>query len=337
MKKVNSQIKRQENEDNNYIESLLRPTSWPEYIGQEKIKKNLNLILTAAQKRGEPIDHLLFYGQAGLGKTTLTTLVAKEMKANLKIATGPSLERIGDLAALLSDLEAGDILFIDEAHRLNPALEEALYPAMESRKFHLMIGKGLGSRLVSLDLPPFTLIAATTRVNLLSSPLRSRFGAVFHFDYYEIKDIEAIIQRSAKILNLTIEPGAIDIIAGASRFTPRIANRLLKRNRDFIEVNNLKIVDAKVSSEVLELLGIDVLGLESCERRLLETIIKKFNNRPVGINNLTAALNEERGVIEEIYEPYLIKLGFIQRTPQGRITTKLAYKHLNIQAPNPKS
>lgn len=328
MKKVNK--RENDNREDKFIDSILRPASWSEYIGQEKIKKSLGLILAAAKKRHESSDHLLFYGPAGLGKTTLATLVAKEMTANLRTTTGPALQRLGDLAAVLSNLEDQDILFIDEAHRIPRIIEEALYPAMEFRKFHLAVGKGLASRMISLDLPPFTLIAATTRPNLLSSPLRSRFGAIFRFDYYSLEDIKTIIWRSTKLMGIKLDSGAVPVLAMASRFTPRVANRLLKRVRDFAEVNNLKIINTDAVLETLKFLEIDCLGLEFCERHLLETIIKKFDNRPVGINALTAVLAEEKGTIEELYEPYLIKLGFLQRTPLGRITTERAYKHLGI-------
>lgn len=324
---INNKNKKKEDK---FIDSLLRPDSWKEYIGQEKIKKNLNLILKAAGKRKESIDHLLFYGPTGLGKTTLATLVAKEMKANLRITTGPAIQKVGDLAAILSSLEDGDILFIDEVHRLNRFIEEVLYPALDSHKLHLVIGKGLGSRMISLDLPSFTLVAATTRPNLLSSPLRSRFGATFQFDYYLPEEIETIIQRSADLMDIKILPDGVSVLSQVCRFTPRIANRLLKRVRDFAEVNNLKIIDAEIVKKTLEVMEIDCLGLEPCERRLLETIINKFNNRPVGINTLTAALSEEKGVIEEVYEPYLIKLGLLQRTSLGRVATKEAYKHLGM-------
>jgi Holliday junction DNA helicase RuvB len=323
MKKVNSS-------EDAYIDAILRPSSWDDYIGQEKIKKNLALIISAAKKRKEMSDHLLFYGPAGLGKTTLASLAAKEMGAELKITTGPALKRTGDLAAIISSLEEGDILFVDEAHHINRSVEEMLYPALESRKLHLVVGKGLGSRMMTLDLPAFTLIAATTRVNLLSSPLRSRFGAIFKLDYYGLDDITAIIGRSAKILGIKLSPEASMVMARASRFTPRIANRLLKRSRDFIEVNNRKTVDEETALETLKFLEIDSLGLEYYERHLLETLINKFGNRPVGINTMTAALGEEKGVIEEVYEPYLIKLGLLQRTQSGRVATEKARKHLGI-------
>lgn len=316
------------------IDSLLRPASWSDYVGQEKVKNNLKIILEAAKKRQEASDHLLFYGQAGLGKTTLAYLVAKELGANVKITSGPALEKMGDLAAVLTNLERGDVLFIDEAHRLNKSIEEVLYPAMESRKLHLMVGKGPAARMLSLDLPPFTLVAATTRPNLLSGPLRSRFGASFKLDYYELPDIEAIIKRSADLLKLKTNPGAVKIIANASRFTPRVANRLLKRVRDYAEVNSAKIVDEEVAGKTLEMLEIDNLGLEPHDRRLLEVIIKKFNGGPVGANTLAAALNDERGNIEEIYEPYLMRLGLLSRTPSGRVVTEEAYKHLGIKNPS---
>lgn len=315
------------------VDSLLRPSSWDQYVGQDKIKKNLKIILEAAKKRQEACDHLLFYGQAGLGKTTLAYLVAKELSSNLKVTSGPALEKMGDLAAVLTNLEKGDSLFIDEAHRINKNIEEVLYPAMESRKLHLMVGKGPAARMLSLDLPPFTLIAATTRPDLLSGPLRSRFGASFRLDYYELPDIEAIIKRSANLLGIEINSEAMKIIATASRFTPRVANRLLKRVRDYSEVNDIKKIDADAANKTLEMLEIDDLGLEPHDRRLLDIIIKKFNGGPVGVNTLAAALNDERGNIEDIYEPYLMRLGLLSRTPSGRVVTEETYKHLGIKPP----
>ncbi len=316
------------NNDDRFIDSLLRPASFSEYIGQEKIKENLKVILKAAAKRKESPDHLLFCGQTGLGKTTLAHLVAKEVGADIKITTGPAIERAGDLASILSSLEPRDILFIDECHRLNRAIEEVLYPAMESRKIHLMMGKGLGSQMISLDLPPFTLVAATTRMDLLSSPLRGRFGAIFQLDYYNEDEMSAIIRRSAKLLAIPIEEIAIQIIARSSRFTPRLANRLLKRARDFAEVHNLKSIDEGSVSKTLDLMEIDSMGLDAFDRKLLEIIINKFRNRAVGINALAAALGEERRVIEEIHEPYLLKMGLLQRTSGGRMATEEAIKHL---------
>lgn len=315
------------------IDSILRPASWADYVGQEKIKENLRIILEAAKKRKEASDHLLFYGQAGLGKTTLAHLVAKELGANIKITSGPALEKMSDVAAVLTNLEKGDILFIDEAHRLNKTIEEVLYPAMEARKLHLMVGKGPAARMLSLDLPPFTLIAATTRANLLSGPLRSRFGASFKLDYYEIADIEAIIKRSAQVLKLKISPEAVKAIAGASRFTPRVANRILKRVRDYAEVNSAKEIDEDIAKKTLAMLEIDNLGLEPHDRRLLQVIIEKFKGGPVGANTLAAALNDERGNIEDIYEPYLMSVGLLARTPSGRMVTEAAYKHLGIKPP----
>ncbi len=318
------------------IDSLLRPTGWADYVGQEKVKQNLKIILEAAKLRQEACDHLLFYGQAGLGKTTLAHLVAKELGSNIKITSGPALEKMGDLAAVLTNLEKGDVLFIDEAHRLNKTIEEVLYPAMEARKLHLIVGKGPAARMLSLDLPPFTLVAATTRANLLSGPLRSRFGASFKLDYYENPDIEQIVKRSAKLLNLNVSPEATKIIAGASRFTPRVANRILKRVRDYAEVNLAKTIDADIANKTLEMLEVDKLGLEPHDRRLLETIIKKFHGGPVGAATLAAALNDDRGNIEDIYEPYLMSIGLLQRTPSGRVATEAAYEHLGLVEPASK-
>lgn len=318
MKKVNTQS------EDRFIDDLLRPASLKDYVGQEKIKKSLKIILGAAKKRNEPSDHLLFYGQPGLGKTTLATIVAKEMGANLRIISGPNLSKIGDLAAILSNLESKDIIFIDEAHRMNRAVEEMLYGAIDNRKINLSVGKGPSSRLIAMDLQPFTLVSATTRINLLSHPLRSRFGATFRIDYYENKEIALIIERSAEILNCRISQSAIEKIVKASRFTPRIANRLLKRARDVAEVKNSNLIDDNIVAETFGMLDIDELGLEFHDRNLLEIIIKKFRGGPVGINALSAASGEEKGVIEAVYEPYLTKIGFLQRTPSGRIATKEA-------------
>lgn len=318
-------------EEDTHIDLALRPSNWLDYIGQEKIKKNLRVILDAATKRGESCDHLLLYGQAGLGKTTLAYLVAKEMGANLKITSGPTLEKMGDLAAILSNLEKGDVLFIDEAHRLNHQIEEVLYPALENRKLHLIIGKGPGARTFSLDLPPFTLIAATTRANLLSGPLRSRFGASFKLDYYTVPDIEAILERSAKLLGVNAEPAALKAIANASRFTPRTANRLLKRARDYSEVNNMDAITEEAAKMTLGMLEVDHLGLEPTDRQLLVTIIEKFHGGPVGIQTLAAALNDDRGIIEDVYEPYLMSIGLLNRTPAGRRVTAEGYQHLGYK------
>lgn len=313
------------------IDQILRPATWDEYIGQEVVKKNLKVIIEAAKRRSECIDHLLFYGQAGLGKTTLAHLVSREMGSSLKVTSGPALEKTGDIAAVLSNLEEGDILFIDEAHRLNHLIEEVFYPALESRKLHLMVGKGPSARSITLDLPAFTLIAATTRMSLLSGPLRSRFGATFKLDYYDLNDITKIIKRSGKLLGVTIDDAAINVLARASRRTPRVANRLMKRVRDFAEVKGEGIVDEAICKRALSFLGIDEKGLEDADRRFLEAIITKFSGGPVGISALAAAINEDRGTIEDVYEPYLMSLGFLERTPAGRIATEAAYKHLDVK------
>ena len=318
------------NDDAN-IDLTLRPTEWDEYIGQEKIKDNLKTILSAARKRGEVADHLLFTGPAGLGKTTLAYLVAREMGGLIKTTSGPALEKAGDLAAVLTNLSPGETLFIDEAHRVNPMIEEVLYPAMEARKLHLVVGKGPSARTLSLDLPPFTLIAATTRENLLSQPLRSRFGATLRLGYYTVDDIKKIVNRSAAILGVEAKPEAIDILARASRGTPRVANRLLRRARDFAEVHGERVIDEDAARRTLAMLEIDEMGLEPQDRQLLLTIIEKFNGGPVGINTVAAALAQDRGVIEDIYEPYLMTLGFLQRSSAGRIVLPAAYRHLKIK------
>jgi holliday junction DNA helicase RuvB len=315
------------------LDPALRPARWEDYIGQEKIKENLKIIIDAAKARGEAMDHILFSGPAGLGKTTLSYLVARELGSQLRVTSGPALEKMGDMAAILTNLEAGDVLFIDEAHRINRLIEEVLYPAMESRKLHLMVGKGPSARSLNLDLPPFTLIAATTRENLLSHPLRTRFGATFRLEYYDAGDIRSILERSAKILGVAAEPDALAVLAGAARATPRVANRLLKRARDWAEVNGERVVNMEAAKKTLGLLDVDERGLEPQDRKLLELIIHKFNGGPVGLNTLAAALSEERGVIEDIYEPYLMTLGFLQRTPAGRTVLPAAYEHLGLRRP----
>lgn len=324
--------KREEKNNNNDLgfDLALRPGTWNEYVGQEKAKTNLRLIIDAAKKRGESCDHLLFYGQAGLGKTTLAYLVGKEMGVQVRSTTGPALEKAGDVAAILSNIEPHEILFIDEAHRINKLVEEILYPALESRKLHFIVGKGPSARTFSLDLPPFTVIAATTRVNVLSNPLRSRFGATIKLDYYRNEDIEKIIKQSAHILKTKITLPAITMLARASRFTPRTANRLLKRARDYAEVYHNGSIDEHVVEKTLSLLEVDSLGLEHTDRELLKTIIKRFGGGPVGVKALGAALSEEVGTIEDVYEPFLMNLGFLERTSLGRIATKSAYEYLNI-------
>lgn len=323
-----------QNNDDQAIDVMLRPGTWDEYVGQDKVKRQLRIMLQAAEGRQEVCDHLLFYGQAGLGKTTLAHLVAKELNAALKITSGPSLEKVADLAGVLTNLEKGDILFIDEAHRLNRLIEEVLYPAMEARKLNLIVGKGPGARSVALDLPPFMLIAATTRASLLSGPLRSRFGASFKLDYYEVSDIEAILKRSAEILKMKVHADAIAALAKASRFTPRVANRLLKRVRDYAQVHGDNVVTGETVRNTLGLLEIDELGLEPYDRRLLEAIITKFHGGPVGVSTLAAALNDDKGNIEDVHEPFLMSIGLLQRTPAGRTVTADAYKHLGVELPD---
>lgn len=323
--------KEKNNHEDRNVDLVLRPTNWSEYVGQEKIKKNLKMIMDAAKKRGEVCDHLLFYGQAGLGKTTLVNLLAKEMGTGIKTTTGPALEKAGDLVAILTNLEPKDILFIDEIHRVNKLIEEIFYPAMESRKVHLIIGKGPSARSFSLDLPPFTLVGATVRVSLLSNPLRSRFGGTFKLDYYNLGDIEKIIQRSARLLDVELDSPALNILARASRATPRVANRLLKRARDFAEVYSQGKINEEVAVKTLAMLEIDELGLEAHDRRLLEIIIEKFNGGPVGLKNLAASLSEDVGTIEEVYEPYLMSIGFLSRTSAGRVATQAAYEYFKIQ------
>lgn len=313
------------------VDQALRPQKWAEYVGQEKIKENLRIMIEAAKQRGESADHLLFSGQAGLGKTTLANLVAMELGSGLRITSGPALEKMGDLAAILTNLESGDVLFIDEAHRMNRMIEEVLYPAMESRKLHLMIGKGPAARSITLDLPPFTLIAATTRESLLSGPLRSRFGATFRLEYYTPDDVSTIITRSAGILKVKINEKAVEILSRASRGTPRLANRLLRRARDYMQVQGEAEITEKIARDTLQLLEIDEMGLEPHDRKILEAIINKFSGGPVGLGTLAAALTEDRGTLEEIFEPYLMKIGFLQRTPAGRVVLPPAYEHLKIR------
>lgn len=311
-----------------FLDQALRPGRFEDYIGQENIKENLKILLGAAEKRKHPPEHLLFYGPPGLGKTTLAHLIAKETRANLKVTSGPAIEKVGDLASILTNLSAGDILFIDEIHRLNKAIEEVLYPAMESGSLHIIIGKGPSARTIQLELPPFTLIAATTRIALLSAPLRSRFsGGVFKLEFYTEKDIEKIIERSATILGIDIDKEAVAEIAKRSRFTPRTANYFLKRCRDFAQMKSDRLTGEN-TKEALKLLGVDTLGLNKADRAFLSTLIDTFNGGPVGVGTLAAALSEEAETIEEVYEPYLLQIGFIERTPRGRVATDKAHKHL---------
>lgn len=321
-------------EEGVFLDTTLRPEKWDEYVGQKTIKDNLKILLTAAKERSHPPEHILFYGPPGLGKTTLAHLIAKEMNAQMRVTSGPAIEKVGDLASVLTNLSPGDILFIDEIHRLNKAIEEVLYPAMESGTLDIIIGKGPSARTIQLDLPPFTLIAATTRIAMLSSPLRSRFsGGVFRLEFYSEKEIEEIVKRSARILGIEIGADAAKEIAKRSRFTPRTANYFLKRCRDFAQVKKIDL-DKKAVDEALDMLGIDELGLTHSDRSILETIATKFNGGPVGLNTIAAALSEEMATIEEYNEPYLIQIGLLERTPRGRTLTDAAYKHLGIKNPN---
>ncbi|OHB21476.1 MAG: Holliday junction DNA helicase RuvB [Parcubacteria group bacterium RIFCSPLOWO2_01_FULL_48_18] len=324
-------MKKSTDQEDKNVDLALRPATWQEYVGQDAVKKNLRILIDAAKQRKESCDHILFYGQAGLGKTTLAHLVAKEMGADIKITSGPTIEKTGDLASILSGLNRGDILFIDEAHRINRMIEEVLYPAMETRKLHIIIGKGPAARTLTLDLPPFTMVAATTRIGLLSNPLRSRFGAIFRLDYYQQKDIETILKRSGQLLGVEVGQDAIKVLARASRATPRVANRLLKRARDYAQVHSAGAVTEEVARQTLKLLDIDDVGLDMQDRRLLESIIKKYAGGPVGLRSLAASLSEEVDTIEDVYEPYLMNLGFLERTSKGRVATSLAYRHLGLK------
>lgn len=316
------------------LDLKLRPSIWNEYIGQESIKKNLQILLKAAEERKEPIEHVLLHGPAGLGKTTLAHLIAKEAGGTIKITSGPAIERVGDLASILTNLSPGEILFIDEVHRLNKLIEEILYSAMESRSLNIIIGKGPSARTIQLDLSPFTLVAATTRPGLLSNPLRSRFsGGTYRLDFYTTTEIEAILARSAKILNINLEPGAKTEIALRSRATPRIANHLLKRCRDYAQIQRKNSLDTETAKETFNLLEIDSVGLDPADRRIIEIMISKFGGGPVGLNTLAAATSEDEGTIEEVYEPYLLQMGFIERTTRGRAATPRAYEHLGLKAP----
>ena len=317
-----------EEKDVGFLDQTLRPGRWDEYIGQKNIKDNLHILLTAAQERKHPPEHILFYGPPGLGKTTLAHLIAKETGAQMKVTSGPAILKVGDLASIVTNLSAGDILFIDEIHRLNKAIEEVLYPAMESGTLDIIIGKGPSARTIQLDLPPFTLIAATTRIAMISSPLRSRFsGGVFKLEFYSDNEIAEIIKRSAKILDIEIHPDAVHEIAIRSRFTPRTANYHLKRCRDYAQINKTPLTKPVVE-KALSMLGVDILGLTSADREILKVLITKFAGGPTGLNTIAAALSEEQATIEEVYEPYLIQLGLLERTPRGRIATDKAYAHM---------
>jgi holliday junction DNA helicase RuvB len=317
----------------NMLDQTLRPRKLDEYIGQNKVKENLKIFIEAARKRGEPIEHVLLYGAPGLGKTTLAHIIANEFGSNIRVTSGPAIEKSGDLAAILTNLSEGDILFIDEIHRLNRTIEEILYPAMEDYALDIIIGKGPSARTLRIDLPRFTIIGATTKASLLSAPLRDRFGITYHLNFYEPHDIEEIIIRSSRILNVGLDKTSSAEIAARSRRTPRVANRLLKRVRDYCEVKGDGSVSKDLCRDAFSMLEVDEFGLDNIDRVILETIIDKYAGGPVGLNTIAASTGEDTSTIEDIYEPYLIQLGFLDRSPRGRIVTDIAYKHLGRKRP----
>jgi len=318
------------NQNDERLDQALRPKKLSDLIGQERVKENLYILISAARQRNEPMDHVLFYGPPGLGKTTLAHILANEMDVNIKITAGPAIERPGDLAAILTNLRAGDVLFIDEVHRLGRAIEEVLYPAMEDFALDIIIGKGPSARSIRLKLPHFTVIGATTRLALLTAPLRTRFGAVYHLDFYDQAAMQAIVNRASSVLGIEANLDGLDEIARRGRGTPRVALRLLKRVRDYAEVRANGIITRDVAKQALELMQVDELGLDEMDHRVLRTVIEKYSGGPVGLNTIAASINEEPDTIMDVVEPYLLQLGFLERTPQGRLATRLAYDHLRI-------
>ncbi|NBS68553.1 Holliday junction branch migration DNA helicase RuvB [bacterium] len=312
-------------------ELTLRPQRLSDFIGQHDLRANLEIFINAAKSRNEPLEHLLLYGNPGLGKTTLAHIIGREMSTNVRVTSGPALERVGDLAAILSSLQRGDILFIDEIHRINKSIEEILYPAMEDFALDVVVGKGPTARTLRLSLEPFTIIGATTRLSLLSAPLRDRFGTIFQLDFYRDEDMRRIVSRSASLLGFSLDEASAQTIAQRARRTPRIANRLLKRVRDFSQVKHDGVISPEIANAALDLLAIDLLGLDNADRRILLTLIEKFQGGPVGLGTLAAATQEEQATIEEVYEPYLLQLGFLERTTRGRMATSRAYDHLRVE------
>lgn len=315
------------------MEGTLRPQSLDDYIGQEKAKQNLKVYIEAAKRRGDALDHVLLYGPPGLGKTTLAGIIANEMGVNMKVTSGPAIEKPGEMAAILNNLQEGDLLFVDEIHRLNRQVEEVLYPAMEDYVIDIMIGKGASARSIRLDLPHFTLVGATTRAGLLTAPLRDRFGVIHRLEFYTVDELKKIVIHSARILDVEIDEGGAGELARRSRGTPRLANRLLKRVRDFAQVRFDGVITKDVANQALDLLDVDKMGLDHVDRSMLDTIIYKFSGGPVGLDTLAAAIGEDAGTIEEVIEPYLLKNGFINRTPRGRVVTELTYHHLGLEIP----
>ncbi|HET6594332.1 MAG TPA: Holliday junction branch migration DNA helicase RuvB [Anaerolineales bacterium] len=319
-----------ESKPDDRVDNALRPQKLSDLIGQNQVKENLAILIGAARKRGESLDHVLFYGPPGLGKTTLAHVLGNEMGVNVKVTAGPAIERAGDLAAILTNLRAGDVLFIDEVHRLGRAVEEVLYPAMEDFALDIVIGKGPSARSIRLKLPRFTVVGATTRLALVTAPLRARFGAVYRLDYYDLEAMKSIVQRAASMLKVEVEPGGVEEIGRRARGTPRVALRLLRRVRDYAQVRADGRITAEIAREALDLLQVDPLGLDDIDRRVLKTIIQKYGGGPVGLNTIAASISEEQDTIMDVVEPYLLQLGFLDRTAQGRIATKSAYKHLKM-------